>query len=99
MAVRPRPVAIAEPGSVWRRAAGRCRLGRMAQRVFDDDRVRAAMRSFLDAADAMDEMSRVGGEARNLLDIAESKAMAAMTLRKELEQAGWTAPAKDSASA
>ena len=66
----------------------------MAQKVFDDDAVRSAMRSFLAAADALDEVSSVGGEARDVLELAERKALAGMTLRKALERAGWTAPQK-----
>ena len=71
----------------------------MAQKVFDDATVRSAMRSFLAAADALDEVSSVGGEARDVLELAERKALAGMTLRKALERAGWTAPAKEPAPA
>jgi hypothetical protein len=64
----------------------------MGQSVFDDSGVRSAMRSFLDAADGLDELALVGGEAREVLELAERKAVAGMTLRKALERAGWTAP-------
>jgi hypothetical protein len=65
----------------------------MARSVFDDGAVRAAMRSYLAAADGLDELAAVGGEARDVLELAESKAVAGMTLRRALERAGWTAPA------
>jgi hypothetical protein len=51
------------------------------------------MAAYLDAAGQLDETSSVGGEARSLLDLAEAKTLAAMQLRKRLEDLGWTAPA------
>jgi hypothetical protein len=63
------------------------------QKTFDDPDVRTAMTAFVRAADALDEASSVGGEARDLLDLAETKAMAGMALRRRLEELGWTAPA------
>lgn len=66
----------------------------MPQRMFDDAAVRAAMRSYLDAADRLDELATLGGEARDLLDLAERKAIAGMTLRRCLQAHGWTAPAR-----
>ena len=64
----------------------------MTQSVFDDSGVRSAMRAFLAAADGLDELNLVGGEARDVLELAERKAIAGMTLRKALAAAGWTAP-------
>lgn len=61
--------------------------------TFDDPDLRAAMTSYLDLATALDEASSVGGDPRTLLDLAEAKSMAAMTLRKRLQAQGWTAPA------
>jgi hypothetical protein len=69
----------------------------MPQKVFDDDAVRSAMRSYLEAAERLDEAAGVGGQARDLLDLAESKAMAGLILRKALERHGWTAPAREAA--
>ena len=62
---------------------------------FDDPALRSAMKAYLDVADRLDELSSVGGEPRQLLDLAESKAIAGMALRKRLCDAGWTAPVAD----
>jgi hypothetical protein len=64
----------------------------MPQR-FDDAALRAAMTAYLAAARGLDEASEVGGEARDLLDLAESKAIAAMRLQKRLVELGWAQPA------
>ncbi|MDX6197694.1 MAG: hypothetical protein QOJ79_845 [Actinomycetota bacterium] len=64
----------------------------MTAQVFDDAELRAAMTAFLDAARRLDESSSVGDEARNLLDLAEAKTLAAMQLRKRLNELGWAAP-------
>ena len=64
----------------------------MTAQVFDDPALRAAMAAYLDAARRLDEVSSVGDEARNLLDLAEAKTLAAMQLRKRLAELGWTAP-------
>jgi hypothetical protein len=69
----------------------------MPQKVFDDDAVRDAMRAYLDAAERLDEASGLGGEPRDLLEVAESKAMAGLLLRKALERHGWTGPAAERA--
>lgn len=66
----------------------------MSQNAFDDAGVRSAMRGYLDAAGRLDEVATLGGEPRDLLDLAESKALAGMLLRKALEKQGWTAPAR-----
>ena len=65
----------------------------MTSSTFDDPEVRAAMSAYLQAAEALDSASQVGGEARALLDLAEAKSMAALALRKRLVALGWTAPA------
>lgn len=62
------------------------------QMSFDDPELRAAMTAYLDLATALDEASQVG-DARQLLDLAEAKSVAAMSLRKQLVAQGWTAPA------
>ena len=59
---------------------------------FDEPALRSAMKAYLDVADRLDELSAVGGEPRQLLDLAETKAIAGMALRKRLAEAGWTAP-------
>ena len=65
----------------------------MSAQGFDDDAVRTAMAAFVTAAAKLDEASATGAEARNLLDLAEAKTLAAMQLRRELTAAGWSAPA------
>jgi hypothetical protein len=67
----------------------------MPQTVFDDSSVRSAMRAYLAAAERLEAAAELGGgEARDLLDAAESKTVAGMQLRKALERQGWTAPAR-----
>jgi hypothetical protein len=61
---------------------------------FDDARVRGAMRAFLRAADELDEAaaSSSSDAPREIMDKADAKTLAEMTLRKNLENAGWVAP-------
>lgn len=59
----------------------------------DDPRVLAAMTDYVTASTALSDTGREG-EARVLLDLAESKLIAGMRLRKALVAQGWTAPAK-----
>ena len=65
----------------------------MSQTTFDDPELRSAMVAYLQAAQALDEASQVGGEARALLELAETKSVAGLALRKRLIALGWTAPA------
>ena len=51
--------------------------------------LRAAMAAYLEVAEKLDEAATVGGEARDLLDLAESKAIAGMALRRHLAEAGF----------
>ena len=67
-------------------------MSRMPVPSFDDPALRSAMAAYLEVAGRLDDVASVGGEARELLDLAESKAMAGMALRKRLTDAGWTAP-------
>jgi hypothetical protein len=67
----------------------------MSAQGFDDAALRAAMAAFLEAARRLDETSSVGDEARNLLDLAEAKTLAALQLRKRLTELGWHAPAAE----
>jgi hypothetical protein len=71
----------------------------MPQTVFDDATVRAAMRAYLGAAERLDAAAQLGGEARDLLDAAETKTLAGLQLRKALERQGWTAPTRNGAPA
>ena len=64
----------------------------MTGQVFDDAELRAAMTAYVEVARRLDETSSVGDEARNLLDLAEAKTLAAMQLRKRLTELGWSAP-------
>ena len=66
----------------------------MATTTFDDADVRAAMRTFLETSQQLEDASTVGSQARSLLDLAEAKSIAAMVLRRRLTELGWTAPAK-----
>ena len=65
---------------------------------FDDAGLRTAMAAYLEAASRLDEASSVGGEARSLLDLAETKTLAGLQLRKRLTDLGWAAPAAERAS-
>ncbi len=61
---------------------------------FDDIGLRAAMRAYLDAADRLE---RAGDErdpagVRALLEVAQAKSLAAITLRSRLRELGWTPP-------
>ena len=71
----------------------------MSAQGFDDEAVRTAMAAFVSAAAKLDDASATGAEARNLLDLAEAKTLAAMQLRRELAAAGWTAPRTTAPSA
>jgi hypothetical protein len=65
----------------------------MTAQSFDDAAVREAMGAFVTAADRLDEAATTGADARVLLDLAESKTLAGMRLRKRLAELGWSAPA------
>ena len=56
----------------------------------DDPGLRAAMAAFLAAAEWLDHAD--GVDERELLDLAERKAVAGLALRKRLTELGWTAP-------
>lgn len=60
---------------------------------FDDARLLAAMRSFLQAVDAVARAVEDGDE-REIIDRAEDRAIAAMALRRRLVELGWTSPAR-----
>ena len=59
---------------------------------FDDTTVRAAMRDYLALADRLATASAHGEAARDLVDLAELKAVAGMVLHKRLIELGWQAP-------
>ena len=71
----------------------------MAQNPFDDPGLRASMSRYLSAATALEEAAELGGEARDLVDLAEAKALSGLMLRKRLGELGWSAPAGSSALA
>ena len=60
----------------------------------DDARLRSAMRSYLDACDALDQVSAASGEEspRELLERADTQTLTEMVLRQHLQRVGWTAP-------
>jgi hypothetical protein len=58
---------------------------------FDDERLLRAMRAFLAAADAL-AAAVAAGDDRAVIDRAEERAIAAMSLRRRLTDAGWTPP-------
>jgi hypothetical protein len=64
----------------------------MPRSSFDDLDLQAAMAVYLDLSTALDEASSTGSEPRQLLDLAEAKTVAALALRRRLEELGWTAP-------
>ena len=73
-------------------------MRRMPQKSFDDPPLRQAMAEFLVVAATLDEASAAGREPRELLDLAESKSVKAMALRRRLEELGWTAPSSQRSS-
>lgn len=64
----------------------------MSASGLDDQDVRTAMAAFVTAAAKLDEASSGGAEARQLLNLAEAKTLAALQLRRELTNVGWSAP-------
>ena len=64
----------------------------MSASGLDDQDVRTAMAAFVSAAAKLDEASAAGAEPRQLLNLAEAKTLAALQLRRELTNAGWSAP-------
>ena len=62
----------------------------MPQKSFDDPSLRACMAQYLAAAAALDEAADLGAEPREVLDLAEAKAMAGMALRRRLGELGWS---------
>jgi hypothetical protein len=58
----------------------------------DDPVLRTAMASFVRAAAALDDLGDGGAEVRDLMDLAETKAVAGLALRKRLTELGWSAP-------
>ena len=71
----------------------------MPHTTFDDPDLRSAMAAYLSAARLLDEAAARGGEQRDLMDLAEAKVVAGLTLRKRLEGQGWVAPARQRSSA
>lgn len=67
-------------------------LSAMSARDFDDPGLVAALRGYLAALDRLAQISGTGS-ARDVVDEAEAKSIAAMRLKRELSGQGWTAPA------
>jgi hypothetical protein len=63
---------------------------------FDDARLFAALRDYVQAADALLAIDPQG-EPRRTLDLAEHKSLAGMALRRRLTELGWTPPARQAA--
>ncbi len=64
----------------------------------DDAQLRAAMKTYVAAAEAVDRAGADGLDDRELLDLAEHKAIAGMAVRKRLGELGWSAPLRERAS-
>jgi hypothetical protein len=58
---------------------------------FDDPRLLGAMRAYLAAVDAL-AAAVAAGDDRAVIDRAEDRAIAAMSLRRRLHDLGWTGP-------
>jgi hypothetical protein len=58
---------------------------------FDDTRLFAALRSYVQATEALSEVDP-RDEPRRTLDLAEHKSLAGMALRRRLTELGWTPP-------
>jgi hypothetical protein len=63
---------------------------------FDDARLFAALRDYVQAADALVAIDPQE-EPRRTLDLAEHKSLAGMALRRRLTELGWTPPARRAA--
>lgn len=59
--------------------------------TFDDARLLAAMRAYVRAADAVTE-AVAAGDDRSVIDRAEQRSIAALSLRRRLTELGWSAP-------
>lgn len=60
---------------------------------FEDPRLRGAMRSYLDACEALDTSDTGDGDGpREFIERAEAKTLAEMVLRQQLVRLGWIAP-------
>lgn len=71
-------------------------LSDMSGHGFDIPELKAALRGYLAAADRLEEISP-SGSARDLVDEAEAKSIAAMRLRRALIEQGWSAPVREQA--
>jgi hypothetical protein len=68
-------------------------MSAMSSPSLDAPGLRAAMAAYLEVASRLDEAASTGAEARDLLELAESKAIASMVLRRRLAEAGFDEPA------
>jgi hypothetical protein len=60
---------------------------------FDDARLYAALREYVMAVEALQDVAP-HDEPRRTLDLAEHKSLAGMALRRRLMEMGWTPPAR-----
>jgi hypothetical protein len=60
---------------------------------FDDDRLYAALREYVRAAETLSAIEPQD-EPRRTLDLAEQKSLAGMAVRRRLIELGWTPPAR-----
>ena len=51
------------------------------------------MTAFVSAANKLDQAAASGADPRQLLNLAEAKTLAALQLRRELTNVGWSEPA------
>ena len=65
---------------------------------FDDARLYAALREYVLATEALQDVAPQD-EPRRTLELAEHKSLAGMALRRRLMEIGWTPPARRAATA
>lgn len=64
---------------------------------FDDERLYAALREYVRAAETLAAIEPQD-EPRRTLDLAEHKSLAGMALRRRLMELGWTPPRRQDAA-
>lgn len=63
-----------------------------SMRSFDDAALLSAMRDYVSLSDRLAVAASDGQPARELVDLAEAKALAGLVLHKRLADGGWSAP-------
>ena len=64
---------------------------------FDDDRLYAALREYVRAAETLSAIEPQD-EPRRTLDLAEQKSLAGLAVRRRLTELGWTPPPRRTAA-